>query len=1425
MVNTLDIYREGAVLATIDIDESTVYNGKLQGTKAITCQTLSVVNIPIQKEDYIIWETERYTLNTVPELGKDGAVLSKDYKMIFEAAFYHLLDWFVEKDGAHIFPYYATARQHLQMIIDSANSNSSGWALGEVDDTEEFLINYDWHYVRSALDEIATAAKLEYEFTGKTLRMVASVGRDTGLVFKVGRGQGLHKIQRSQDTSKSSVNRVWGIGGTKNIDASYRGGLEPNLVFEERYVQTPEVTAWLAGTGPEVRIKEIKYTNEELYPHFLGAITVTTVQRNTEGVITSATFVDPTINFDINTYLLPGTKATVSFLTGSLTGLEFEISNFNYSTKTTTLIPNTDANGYVTPNDLNLPEVGDKYTYLNIKMPAEYYATWEGKLKAESEQYLTDNEFDRLLYGIEPDPHNLRLNQIRLKEGDRVGAEDTEMEVDEILRIVDITYPLVNPYKVTALIGNEIIYDKDVKPYADALAIRQQVQQIDRRGAEIAKRNSQNLRVLADSIFDADGNFDATKFNVGVLSALLGIFGLQSADFLLNKVFITANYNSDVNAVNISAGELIHMEYTYGGTNNVWQMQPLTQSGLVPGSKYYVYSKISTTSNAGSFLVTTDQLAPNANPGFYTLRTGLIYPVNGGYRDADFTYGITSINGRQIRTGIIEGNTGALSLNLDTGEIFGKLTFRASNGSVKDVATVDNKAALADANALAAQITADTAHNQSAVALAELADIADDGILDTSEKVTELKNYRLIEAELTQVYNQGLRYGVTTTDYQSKFNALQSYIAPLFANMSVNTPIDRTVFINKFKDYYTARQAVYDAIANATKALVDNISVGGRNYIRNSNFYKGLTGWTGNYGNEVLSMVSGKLRVTIGSTGNSGVYTGLTMPLGDVTYSAKVVNYGMDRVFLYDTSSGAFSDLIPGQNVVLTFTNGISGLRYFVILASGTTGNYFEIEWTKAETGTVATDWTIAPEDLQEQLDEAIDQSSQALAELADISNDGILDVSEKAIVSKDWNIAKNERSLLIAQASTYSLSTTDYTNALDFVNYYSTNGWGLDTQVNTAIDRANFNFVWEQYYTAKTNLLKAVTDAANGKINTVATNASADATAKANAALAAAQTFADSIATSKANIAQANSIGAAQTDAQGRADEAYNNAVSASNTYAATVANSASSAAQIAAAADASNKATQAYNDAVSVAQTQYNSLTNSLKSLAYQDLVQLAKLGDTVIENGMIKTTLLNVQAIWANIINAGYITAQQIEALNIAVTNLQAVSGTIGGLTITNNSITSSNGNFGVTSAGALTAKSGTIGGFSIDESKLYSGDQSTLNANFVNISPGSFVYSKTGASSDHLLRVEFQGASSGQTFAASLVNSVPSSETNTSLVLSARNSTFKNVALNILSGEIVVGGSTGFSGYELVSSSGPQTRKYICGVYMGIGIGSW
>lgn len=86
----------------------------------------------------------------------------------------------------------------------------------------------------------------------------------------------------------------------------------------------------------------------------------------------------------------------------------------------------------------------------------------------------------------------------------------------------------------------------------------------------------------------------------------------------------------------------------------------------------------------------------------------------------------------------------------------------------------------------------------------------------------------------------------------------------------------------------------------------------------------------------------------------------------------------------------------------------------------------------------------------------------------------------------------------------------------------------------------------------------------------------------------------------------------------------------------------------------------------------------TDLLKDLAFEDLVEVAKLGSTVIVGGYIKTDLLDVDFIRTNVLQAEYIAALDVDF----------VQGTIGGINIEANSITSSNGKFEVTSDGILT-----------------------------------------------------------------------------------------------------------------------------------------
>ena len=661
MANTLDIYRAGELLTTIDIDKSTVFSEAVQVGCKITCPISSAQVLDLQTEDYILIDNERFTINILPDIDQDGSKKEDKYDIIFEAPFYWLLNEYIKSSlGKKTFPLYGTPLEHLQQLVASAGD---GWSLGTVDDAPADIINYDYTYIGSALNMIAETFKLEWKAVGKVITMVASVGRDTGLVFELGRGKGLHQIKRSSDTSKEVITRVYGKGGTRNITAAYRDGTEQNLIIDGEYIQTPEVTA-----GTE-RAKGGLYSNEKIFPQFIGTIASVVVNRNTDGKITSIAITDPSINFDINAQLQEGVKAKFAFLTGSLMGVnEFELTYVHY-TNTITILPFADANGYVLPNDLNLPEVGQKYTLYDLIMPATYVTDAQNRLRAEMVTFLEQNRKQRLLFGVKPDPKVLRGNNIRLRAGDRATVKSAKIGVDEVLRFIEISFPVVDPYDVVAVIGNEIRYDKAVKLYADVLQNTKAIQAVNLTNAQAARKNLKDLLALRDDVIDPEGNYYTDKIKPRSIETLFLSVGAVATNFNLNNVSFDPNHLGNPNSFTATAGQLVHYDLDIND-QFVWEMQPFSIANLVPANKYFLYAKISKTMLVGSWELSTEVKLSESLDGFYILQAGLLFPVVNGHRNNQITKGMVFIIGDQITAGRMKSIDEKMFIDLTTGQLW-----------------------------------------------------------------------------------------------------------------------------------------------------------------------------------------------------------------------------------------------------------------------------------------------------------------------------------------------------------------------------------------------------------------------------------------------------------------------------------------------------------------------------------------------------------------------------------------------------------------------------------------------------------------------------------------------------------------------------------------------------------------------------------
>jgi hypothetical protein len=190
-----------------------------------------------------------------------------------------------------------------------------------------------------------------------------------------------------------------------------------------------------------------------------------------------------------------------------------------------------------------------------------------------------------------------------------------------------------------------------------------------------------------------------------------------------------------------------------------------------------------------------------------------------------------------------------------------------------------------NAGITAASTAASNAQTDATNALNQLTNIVSDSILSKGEKPSVEKEWDTIYNERGGIVTQATSLSVDSSDYSSKFVALQSYLAALsgWGNHSVDTSIDPAVFKSNFTDYYNSRQSLLNAIAakaatistwagvSGTGRPADNATVGavagsnlkdasgnvvgnsdflnsylpaGSNLCYNADFSNGLDGWS-----------------------------------------------------------------------------------------------------------------------------------------------------------------------------------------------------------------------------------------------------------------------------------------------------------------------------------------------------------------------------------------------------------------------------------------------------------------------------------------------------------------------------------------------------------------------------------------------------
>ena len=260
--------------------------------------------------------------------------------------------------------------------------------------------------------------------------------------------------------------------------------------------------------------------------------------------------------------------------------------------------------------------------------------------------------------------------------------------------------------------------------------------------------------------------------------------------------------------------------------------------------------------------------------------------------------------------------------------------------------------------------------------------------------------------------------------------------------------------------------AKMEAAKSHAQGLVNNIQIGGRNLIIGlSKHYETSIGWY--YFSLSERLIEGESYFLSGDINN---------PNGSVLAVGLNLNNGVN-----------FNLISLPLNQSFIATAQMTWLDKFC-LAVQTENGIVNFSNFKLEKGNKATDWTPAPEDVDNAINDVKVKAENALTQLTSIANDNVLSPSEKQQISNEWNRIKSEYTSNYSLAINNGIPTTDYTNYYnDLYNYITP--LLVNISVDSPIVGDVFRTTFKAYYDQNINILAAVNDKIKQGINNNTSN------------------------------------------------------------------------------------------------------------------------------------------------------------------------------------------------------------------------------------------------------------------------------------------------------------------------------------------------
>ena len=666
-------------------------NKQILSDDSVTLRVASSSVLDIKVNDTIEVYGEIYRINQPPSVTKNSET-SYEYDIVAQGLMFDMKRClFFNADGKGFkttteFPLIGTIDVFLKLIKANMQRLSTNWEIGTFTNNETKTITFSNDSCLSALQKICQEFKTEfwvkYE-NGKYKIHTGNFGSTLPVTLQYGKGKGLYSLSRKNVNEDGIINRLYVSGGTNNIPANYRGFSDRLKFSDAGYIEDATLVS-------EHGLKEGSIIFEDIYPKRTGIISAlgNSVFK----------FVDSSMDFNLNEkeadgvttkYLIPGTTAKIHFNTGNLAGYQFEIKKggYDHATKTFEIIPFTNEQGQKFPDENSKAfqfSVGDEYVLLDIVMPQTYITNAEKELQTKGSEQFNLLKQAKVSYDLNVARDFLQNLTTPINIGDLVRVVDTALGIDKVIRVNQITRNFIDNGVVDDYNMKIVIADAYEIAFASQLLLDIQnvrnvinTQKVDQiRLSRIGLKVTEDLK---NSVFDTDGYFD-TK-NIKPLSIEAGMIsvGARSQAISTNLIFRT-NVGGNANSVSGDAFKLYSQSL-----EKQWELTAFSQT-IDDNNLRHVYARVSKKGTTGAILITTEQKTYDSDPNDYFILLGMLSSVIDGVRVFVPTYGMTTITGGLIRTGIISSNDGTTTFNLNTGEITGKIIFRDGKGDLQNVA-------------------------------------------------------------------------------------------------------------------------------------------------------------------------------------------------------------------------------------------------------------------------------------------------------------------------------------------------------------------------------------------------------------------------------------------------------------------------------------------------------------------------------------------------------------------------------------------------------------------------------------------------------------------------------------------------------------------------------------------------------------------